>query len=102
LHDYNDFDIILRDNQTDGGGVFLALCNDVPAGMIFAIPSDKDTIVIPEILYDTETVKEAMVHYVGKYFNAKKIKYKQPHGLACIPDGNLSDISRLHMTLMLN
>jgi hypothetical protein len=102
LHDYNDFDIILRDNQTDGGGVFVALYNDVPAGMIFAIPSDNDMIVIPEILYDAEIIKEALAHYVGKYFNVKKIKYIQPHGLACILDENLPDISNLHMTLMLN
>jgi hypothetical protein len=102
LHDYKDFDIILQDNRTDGGNVFVALYNHVPAGMIFAKPSDNETVVITEIIYDNETVKEALTNHVGKYFNAKKIKYSLPYGLACILDENIPDISNLYMTLMLD
>jgi hypothetical protein len=102
LHDYKDFDVILRDNQIDEGQVFVALYNRVPAGMIFSKPTDNKSVVITEILYDTEIIQETLINYVGEFFNSKKISYLQPHGLACILDKNIPDISRLYMTLMLN
>jgi predicted acetyltransferase len=102
LHDYKDFEVILQDNQIDGGQVFVALNDRAPAGMIFSKPTDNKSIVITEVLYDTEIIQEALINYVEKFFNSEKISYLQPHGLACILDKNIPDISRLYMTLMLN
>jgi predicted acetyltransferase len=102
LHDYKDFEVILQDNQIDGGQVFVALYDRTPAGMIFVKPADNKSVVIPEVLYDTEIIQEALINYVGKFFNSEKISYLRPHGLACILDKNIPDISRLYMALMLN
>jgi predicted acetyltransferase len=102
LHDYKDFDIILQDNRIDDGQVFVALHNHAPAGMVFAKQDDHKTVMIAEILYDSEIIGETLAYHAGKYFNATKIKYLFPHGLGCILDKNIPDTSNLYMTLMLD
>jgi predicted acetyltransferase len=102
LHDYKDFGIILQDNQMDGGKVFVALHHQAPAGMIFAKPYNDETVVITEILYDGEIVKEALLQFVVNYFNVKKFIHLQPHGLVCMLDKDIPDISELYMSLMLD
>jgi predicted acetyltransferase len=115
LHNACDFETIVRDLTYDGGNAWVALEKDVPAGIAFTKPEAEDKIIIKEILYDNAPAKEALIHYTLNLYHARTAEVhlpfdtetsaaprKQPYGLACILDGQITGISDLYMTLMLD
>jgi predicted acetyltransferase len=114
LHNAYDFETIVRDLKYDGGNVWVALKKNIPVGIAFAKPEAKDKIIIKEIFYDNAPIKETLIHYLLNLYNARtaevhlpfntgknKNRKNQPYGLACILDKQITDISGLYMTLML-
>ncbi|MDR2774058.1 MAG: GNAT family N-acetyltransferase [Tannerella sp.] len=114
LHNACDLETIVRDLAYDGGNAWVALKKNNPAGIAFAKPESKDKIIIKEIFYDNTLIKEALIRYILNLYNARtaemrlpsntekdKTLEKQPYGLACILDEQITDISGLYMTLML-
>ena len=112
LHDAYDFETILQEIRSDGGEAFVALENNIPAGMAFARKTAGKTTLIKEIFYDNDTIYQALYRHAGQLFDAEYIKiilpkahyqYKIP-----VPYGLVRYINRcpilidLHMSLMLD
>ncbi|MDR1381317.1 MAG: GNAT family N-acetyltransferase [Tannerella sp.] len=120
LHDADGLETIVRDLACDGGGAWVALRENIPAGMAFAKPETEGKITVREILFDHPAVKEALIHHVLNLYGARTAEVHlpfraedshtslpvsretKPYGLACILDGQTVDISDLYMTLMLD
>ncbi|MDR2679544.1 MAG: GNAT family N-acetyltransferase [Tannerella sp.] len=111
LHDASDFETIIRDLACDGGHAWTALRANRPAGMAFAKPAAGNNVIIKEILYDSLPVKEALIRYILRRYNARTAEVRVPrsagenagaYGLACILDNRTTNISGLYMTLMLD
>jgi GNAT superfamily N-acetyltransferase len=85
LHTYEDFTVILKDLRISNGSLFVAFDSDNrPAGMAFASspeikarPEDS-SILIKEILYDSEPVKKRMLYEITKRCNLVKAVYRIP------------------------
>jgi predicted acetyltransferase len=114
LHNAYDFETIVRDLAYDSGNAWVALNKNIPVGIAFAKPESNDKIIIKEIFYDNASIKEALIHYILNLYNARTAEVHLPsnieknknrknlsYGLACILDGQITDISGLYMTLML-
>ena len=102
LHSSEDFSVILKDLEIEGGQAFVAFAEDVPVGMIFAKPGDNETVLITELMFDNKQVRNSLVSQVRDYFHAKHCKLIFPRGLACVWYRKIKRISSLHMTLMLD
>jgi GNAT superfamily N-acetyltransferase len=112
LHNACDLETILRDLACDDGNAWVALRKNIPAGIAFARPATEGTIIIKEILYDRPAVKDALIHHLLNRYNAWTAEIHlplhtvdrkaKPYGLACILDKQITGISDLYMTLMLD
>lgn len=78
LHSEDDFRNIITDTLIDRGLVIGALNPDGnPAGIAFAVPAGEE-ILVKEMLYDSEAVRERLLYKVAKAFQTCKVTYKTP------------------------
>lgn len=114
LHTPDDFITILRDLQLDGGQMLTALNEkEDPVGMAFISPSTEG-ILIKELLYDNEQIKELLLQEATSQFNVSQTSYRTlPASTGTIPLGmaRVIDTQRLppdwinkhpYMSLMLD
>lgn len=114
LHTPDDFITILRDLQLDGGQMLTALNEkEDPVGMAFISPSTEG-ILIKELLYDNEQIKELLLQEATLQFNVSQTSYRTlPASTGTIPLGmaRVIDTQRLppdwinkhpYMSLMLD
>jgi predicted acetyltransferase len=115
IHKADDFETVIRDLAYDGGNAWAVLRENNPVGIAFAKPEPEGKIIIKEMLYDSTPVKEALIRYLHRRYNARTVEIRTPlsaeenanpprqsYGLACILDNRIADISGLYMTLMLD
>jgi ribosomal protein S18 acetylase RimI-like enzyme len=104
-HTLEDFRIILKDLKTAGGEFFVAYNScDQPVGMAFASSPDikanaeESSVLIKEILYDSEQVKTRLLYEITKLYDLLKAVYRipynnsfitYPYGMAKIIDAEL-------------
>ncbi|MDR1259242.1 MAG: GNAT family N-acetyltransferase [Tannerellaceae bacterium] len=84
-HSYDDFILILKDLEIDNGQLFVASdSGGQPAGMAFVSTqeiktnAEESSILIKEILYDTEAVKEHLLHEITIRHNLVRAIYRTP------------------------
>ena len=110
---HNDYDIenIICDLKYDNGNAWIALHNNIPAGIAFVKPDSGKNITIKEVLYNNTQTKEALISHLLNLYNAKTAKVHIPattnrkiynYGLTCIINKEITGISGLHMALMLD
>lgn len=78
-HPEDDFAALLQDLYASGGRL-LAVRNPEtgkPAGIALALPTPKE-IYIPEILSDTEAVRQSLLQYAGELWPGKDVTCKKP------------------------
>ena len=111
LHNPYDIENIILDLKNESGNAWIALQNDIPAGITFVKPDSEKIISIKEILYDNIQAKEALIRYSLYLYNVKTAKIRIPttidcksysYGLYCFIDKQIADISNLYMSLMLD
>jgi Predicted acetyltransferase involved in intracellular survival and related acetyltransferases len=125
LHNEYDIENVLLDLTYDNGNIFVALHEDTPVGIAFAIPDSKKEVTIKELLYDNTQIKKVLIYHILNRYNAEtaKVRIPQqeapeqeinatdsstinkktiPYGLACILYNQTTDITNLYMTLMLD
>ena len=111
LHNAYDIENIIRDLKYDNGNAWIALHNDIPAGIALVKPDSEKIITIKEILYNNTQAKEALISYSLNLHNAQTAKVRIPpttncniynYGLACIINKKITDISNIYMALMLD
>ena len=111
LHSSYDIENIIRDLKNESGNAWIALQNDIPAGIAFVKPESEQLITIKEILYNNIQVKEELISFSLNLYNAQTAKIRIPattgckthnYGLACIIDKKITDLSNLYMTMMLD
>lgn len=85
LHPYDGFAIILDELKLSGGQVFAAFYpGGQPAGMAFAAsPGETGAraeacVLIKEILYENEQVKERLLYEITRHYNLGKALYRTP------------------------
>jgi predicted acetyltransferase len=85
LHSYEDFAVILKDLEISNGCFFVAYNHDrQPAGMAFVflpeiITGAEDcSVLIKEIMYDSEQVKAHLLYEITRRFNVFKAVYRIP------------------------
>ena len=109
IHDRDEFETILQELKCDGGQSFVALENNIPAGMVFAEKISIDTIHIKDIMTDSKRIFNALHRYAFKRFDAQYIKINSPHttdkkpseyGLACSLEKTDRRFDLFHMSLM--
>ena len=109
IHDRDEFETILQELKCNGGQSFVALENNIPAGMAFAEKISKDTIHVKDIMTDSKRIFNAIYRYAFKLFDAQYIKINSPriidkksseYGLACSLDRKDRKFYFFHMSLM--
>jgi predicted acetyltransferase len=78
LHTAFDLETILNDCLLSGGDIRIALQDGKPAGMAISVPSDRETVFIKEILYDSPDVKKALIQSVLTRFQCETAKVRIP------------------------
>ena len=85
LHTYEDFAVILEDTSLSGGSFFVASNPDgLPAGMAFVSRPERDdntgerSVLIKEILYDSEQIKQDICHAVTQRLEIDKALCRIP------------------------
>jgi GNAT superfamily N-acetyltransferase len=85
LHSYDDFAVILDDLNVSGGQFFVAFnSGKQPVGMAFVSPpeiakeSAEDSLLIKEIFYEDEQVKERLLYEISRHYNLVKAIYRTP------------------------
>jgi predicted acetyltransferase len=83
LHTYDDLVIILKDLKISKGKCFVAYTLDrQPVGMAFALSPNKncipESVLIKEILFENEKVRQHLLFEITKHFKAFKAIYRIP------------------------
>ncbi|MDR1555770.1 MAG: GNAT family N-acetyltransferase [Tannerellaceae bacterium] len=102
LHSYDDFAIILKDLKLSDGQFFVAFDSGrQPVGMAFVSPPEirakagENSVLIKEIFYENEQVKEYLLSEITKGCRADKAVYRipvsdnqltYPYGMAKVTD----------------
>ena len=109
IRDESDFEMILRELSSDGGKSFVALKNNMPAGIAFAEKISNDTILIKDIMADTDRIFLALSNYAFRLFDAQYIKIYSPchadkkqfeYALGCNLDKKKRTLFTFNMPLM--
>jgi GNAT superfamily N-acetyltransferase len=86
LHGKDDVKNIFRDNALAGGKVIMASREGGPCGMAFATParrrdagSEERSALARELLYDDESIKQALLHAVSVEFGVERVMYRRPY-----------------------
>jgi predicted GNAT family N-acyltransferase len=84
-HSYDDFAIILNDLNVSGGQFFVAFNSaKQPVGMAFVSPSEitkesgEGSLLIKELFYENEEVKERLLYEITRHYNLVKATYRTP------------------------
>jgi hypothetical protein len=85
LHSCDDFALILEDLAIAGGAFFAAFhSGGQAAGMAFVSPpvtvTGETFVLIKEILYDNERVKERLLAEINKRYRPDRLVYRTPAG----------------------
>ncbi|MDH6358769.1 GNAT family N-acetyltransferase [Parabacteroides sp. PF5-9] len=82
LHSEDDFKNIVTDNRLDGGDVAVATNekNDV-TGIAFISFAEDKKIIIKEILYNREEIKNALLTAIANHYKTPQLIYKTPPSL---------------------